>query len=246
VKGTYFITVTDSCGISYSRSYYVNQKANPFALTLSKTNLVCAGTSSGTASATASNGILPYSYSWNTVPVKTTATVTGLPTGTYTVTVTDGSGCTRTGSVNVSHPPYITAVVTQTNVSFPGGNNVQLQLLLQAVWVLTHTAGNTVPAQTTSTITGLIAGVYKCNIRDSKLCLKKITVTITEPSSVINIKYRNQFLTEAPGYISISPNPANGIASLTFRSDEKGEALVMISDMIGILFTGKSDTGKRP
>ncbi|WP_333696819.1 PKD domain-containing protein, partial [Flavobacterium sp.] len=38
-------------------------------------------------------------YSWNTVPIQTTATATNLSPGTYTVTVTDAAGCVATASV---------------------------------------------------------------------------------------------------------------------------------------------------
>ncbi len=48
---------------------------------------------------TASGSTSPYTYLWSTGG--TTATITGLNTGTYTVTVTDANNCTATSSTTV-------------------------------------------------------------------------------------------------------------------------------------------------
>jgi hypothetical protein len=50
------------------------------------------GGSDGTATATVTGGQPPFSFAWSNGA--TTATAGGLSIGTYTVTVTDGSGCT--------------------------------------------------------------------------------------------------------------------------------------------------------
>lgn len=41
----------------------------------------------------------PYTYLWNTVPGKTTASITGLAAGIYTVKVTDKMGCNKNATV---------------------------------------------------------------------------------------------------------------------------------------------------
>ena len=227
-KGTYKITVTDACGATFSKSIYVNQKTNPFALTLTKTNVRCAGTSSGIVTALASNGIPPYNYVWNTVPVSSTATVSGLASGTYTVIVGDASGCTRSGSVNVSHPAYITAVITQVNVSFPGGNNGSASLAVSGgVGPYTY-SWNTIPVTTTASLTGLTAGVYKCTISDSKLCKKKVIVTITQPSA-----FMGQDKGDGSGSVHVTPNPSGGMIQLSMLEKKAGEGSIEILDVIG-------------
>ncbi len=49
-------------------------------------------------------GTQPYTYSWVTTPVQTTATASGLAAGTYNVTATDNNGCTSTQSVTITEP----------------------------------------------------------------------------------------------------------------------------------------------
>lgn len=51
------------------------------------------------ATATASGGTNPLTYLWSNS--QTTATATGLPTGSYSVVVTDANGCTGSASVDV-------------------------------------------------------------------------------------------------------------------------------------------------
>jgi gliding motility-associated-like protein len=66
---------------------------NSVTSTTTTTPASCAG-NDGTATANVSAGYPPYTYSWNTTPVQTTATATGLAPGTYTVTVDDAGACT--------------------------------------------------------------------------------------------------------------------------------------------------------
>ena len=77
--------------------------------TATTTPVSCAG-SDGTATATAINGFAPYTYSWNTNPPQTTASIYGLPTGTYTVVVDDAGSCT---------PPVIQTVTVVLSNNVP-------------------------------------------------------------------------------------------------------------------------------
>ena len=54
------------------------------------------------------HGWPPYSYEWNTVPATYDSIVSFVNSGTYSVTVTDAIGCTRTSSVVVNGPATYT------------------------------------------------------------------------------------------------------------------------------------------
>lgn len=72
--------------------------------TMSSTPTSCAGICDGTATATVgAGGVGPFTYLWNTVPAQTTQTAVGLCAGTYTVSVTDATGCVATGTVTVTN-----------------------------------------------------------------------------------------------------------------------------------------------
>ena len=66
---------------------------NTMTVATTSTPSGCSG-NNGSATANVSAGFPPYTYTWNTTPVQTTATATGLAPGTYTVTVDDAGACT--------------------------------------------------------------------------------------------------------------------------------------------------------
>jgi gliding motility-associated-like protein len=74
----------------------------------------------GTATASVAGGTFPYTYSWNTTPVQTLSTATGLMAGTYECIVTDANGCTDTQSIAVTSPDPLGAGLTTTAVSCIG------------------------------------------------------------------------------------------------------------------------------
>ncbi|MFM2134954.1 MAG: hypothetical protein RL021_354, partial [Bacteroidota bacterium] len=99
--GTYNFTVTDANGCTATTSVTVIQPSQ-ITLAFTKTDVTTYGGNNGSATVTASGGTPGYSYLWSNGA--TTATTTGLIAGTYTVTVTDANGCTRTGSVTINQP----------------------------------------------------------------------------------------------------------------------------------------------
>src|SRR5690606_10803509 len=97
----------------------------PTALTVntSVTNVACSGGNNGTATATVTGGATPYTYSWNTTPVQSAATATGLTAGTYTVTITDNNGCVATTGAVISQSGSLVVTTTKTDVLCNGDNN---------------------------------------------------------------------------------------------------------------------------
>ena len=51
------------------------------------------GASQGQASVQVLGGTSAYSFNWNTNPIQSNATATGLIAGTYNITVSDANGC---------------------------------------------------------------------------------------------------------------------------------------------------------
>ncbi|WP_242095162.1 HYR domain-containing protein [Aestuariivivens sediminicola] len=103
--GTYNVTITDATGCSVTKS--VTYSDPPVLdLTVSTTVTSGVGQTDGTASATPSGGVGPYTYSWITSDGSglnpTAQNQTGLSQGTYTVTVTDSTGCQITESIIVA------------------------------------------------------------------------------------------------------------------------------------------------
>ncbi len=186
--GVYNLVVTDAFGCSFSTSVTITQ---PTALTASTTvlaDVLCRGASTGSASASAIGGVLPYSYSWNTIPVQTGPLANNLAAGTWTCTVTDANGCSTNTNVNISQPATaLSAIVGGTTpVSCFGGNNGTATASASGGTPNYTYSWSTTPAQTTATASGLAVGSYTCTVTDDNGCTSVVNATVTEPSAALS------------------------------------------------------------
>jgi predicted heme/steroid binding protein len=104
--GTYAVTITDSKGCLKTDTTTITQP-DLLTTTKSKTDVSCFGGNNGTATTVTSGGTTPYSYSWNTSPIQTTSTATGLTTNTYIVRTTDAKGCMVYDTIFISQPTQL-------------------------------------------------------------------------------------------------------------------------------------------
>lgn len=177
--GTYTVTVTDANGCTTTQQTTITQ-STALVSTIAPTNVSCFGGTNGSATATPNGGTAPYTYAWTSGG--TNATENNLAAGSYTVTVTDNTGCVGTTSITITEPPQLTATNAGVNVTCFGGSDGSASV---------SPAGGT-PAYTyawapsggnASTASGLSAGTYTCTITDANGCTTTQSVTITEPPS---------------------------------------------------------------
>jgi hypothetical protein len=142
---------------------------------------LCKGGSTGSTEAFPTGGTAPYFYSWNTVPVQTTALATGLPAGTYTVTVTDNNGCIETASVTITEPSdAISASTSVTDILCFGASTGAIDLtVLNGAAPLTYLWSN---GETTEDVSGLAAGTYTVTVTDANNCTTTASATIAQPA----------------------------------------------------------------
>lgn len=149
-------------------------------IAVTPTHVLCGGQSTGSANAIVTGTFSPYTYSWNTSPVQTTSTASSLPAGTYTVTVTDNTGCTGTQSVTITQPFPLSSNTTQDNVLCNGGASGSASV---------GVFGGTLPysylwspgGNTTANPGSLSNGTYIVTITDGNGCIHHDTVTISQP-----------------------------------------------------------------
>ena len=173
---TYSVTVTDGNGCTGTATTTINE---PLVLTLttSGNDATCFGDSDGDVTVSASGGSGTYTYLWDDAGAQTTATATGLPAGTYNVTVNDGS-CTETASVTISEPTELTAT-TSSNPSTCGNANGDATVSPAGGSGSYTYSWDDASTQTTATATGLTAGTYNVTIDDGN-CTITETVTVSD------------------------------------------------------------------
>ena len=186
--GTWTCTISDNNGCTTTRNVTINQPAAALTGNVSaQTNVLCFGNSTGSATVSASGGTAPYSYSWNTTPVRTTAAVSALSAGTWTCTITDAGGCAITVPVSITQPSAALALAldAQTNVLCFGNNTGSATVNTSGGTAPYSYAWNTSPVQTTATASGLIAGNYSCTVTDANGCTSLRSVQITQPTAAL-------------------------------------------------------------
>ena len=131
------------------------------------TDVSCNGAANGYASAIATGGI-GYSYSWNTTPEQTTATINNLAPGDYIVTVASSGACTVSQSVTIAQPSLIQPGIIVTNEICGDKEGA----------ITSNTIGGIPPYkylwsdnETTSSINNLLAGTYSLTITDVNKCV---------------------------------------------------------------------------
>lgn len=193
--GNYEVTVTDNNGCTQNLIVVIDEPAETLSLQLnSQQNVNCFGASTGSATVSASGGTGNYTYTWNTSPVTTGSTMSGVPAGSYTVTVTDENNCTDQLTVEITQP----AAPLQADIT-----NIQHVLChgdASGSATVTPSGGtpgytylwNDPATQTTATATGLTTGSYNVTVTDANGCTGTINVTINQPSSPLNASIISQ------------------------------------------------------
>ncbi|MDO9188063.1 MAG: PKD domain-containing protein [Bacteroidia bacterium] len=151
-------------------------------VSFTQTPVSCFGGNNATATVSISNGTTPYTYSWNTAPAQSTPTVSNLAVGSYSVTITNGIGCTSSNSVTISQPLPLALSSSVTNVTCAGGSNGAISVTATggtSPYTYLWSNGNT-----TSQISNLTSQTYSITVTDSKTCQKTSTFTIDQPLPV--------------------------------------------------------------
>jgi len=125
LAGTYTVTARDATLATASTVITVNQPTAIAFNSASNINPICVGgTGSSSITATGGTGTKTYSITPLGPQTNTTGNFAGLTAQTYTVSVVDAAGCTKTTSITIVNPAPL--VVTSNNVSGCQGNPIAL------------------------------------------------------------------------------------------------------------------------
>jgi gliding motility-associated-like protein len=182
--GSYVSSVTDAQGCTTSVTGVVTQ---PTALTVStvSTNVSCFGKSDGTGTGTAGGGTGPYTYTWNPVPAvgQGSASATGLPAGSYVLTVTDANSCVQTSTSTVTQPSVLS--VNAAGISATCNAKCDGQLICiptggTSSYSYSWNTGCVAPS-----CNAICTGTYTVTITDAHGCIATDTALVNQPPPIV-------------------------------------------------------------
>lgn len=199
-------------------------------------NVTCHGGSDGFATATGLLGCGSYTFAWSNGG--TSAIISGVPAGTYTVTVTDGSGATSVSSITLTEPPAVIANEVTTpsctdqtsgsiDISPTGGNSC-----------LSGYTFNWSTGATTEDVTGLAPGSYTVTITDAGGCASTHTITVPAlPTPAPTFNVSGNVLTSAQTWVTyqwlLNGSNISGATSNTYTATQSGNYSLSVTDTNG-------------
>lgn len=180
--GTYTVTVTGTGGCTSSASATCTViQTGGISVSATTTNILCYGDLTGSIDVTASNGSAPYQFSWSNG--SNSEDQTNLGAGTYTVNVTDGSGCTVTASYTLTQPASAVTLTTSSTPALCGATDGSVSVNASGgtgsyTYLWNPGAGNT------ATQSNVGAGAYTVTVTDGNGCSATEVSTVTSSSAV--------------------------------------------------------------
>ncbi len=178
--GCYTVTVVDANGCSEILTQCLTE---PTAITSSVTgtDVICFGESSGTADLTVGGGSPPYFYQWSTF--QATEDVSGLPGGLYYVIITDNNGCQKRDSVLINEPANpLTLSLNVTQITCFNANDGSIDLTVTGGTPLyTYAWSN---GSTGEDISSLPGGTYIVTVTDANACTASALAVIINPLEI--------------------------------------------------------------
>ncbi|GAB4255769.1 MAG: hypothetical protein Kow0027_22600 [Saprospiraceae bacterium] len=186
--GFYAVTVQDANGCEDSTSATIIQPMPPTITALNNDTLSCPNGSDGMLTVQATPGGAPITlYSWSNSA--NGPTITNLPVGNYTVTVTDGNNCTAEASAQVVAPaPMVIDSITTVAPQCPGSGGGQITVFVSGGAAPYHFNWSTGLQGVGFNVLGgstITAGSYTVTITDDNNCEPLVqSITLLDPPSL--------------------------------------------------------------
>jgi subtilisin-like proprotein convertase family protein len=207
--GNYNVQVTDNLGCSYYLQANIANLTGNFIFSFTNVVDESCGNSDGFINIEVSGGTTPYTYLWSNSA--TTQDITDLFQGDYTVTVTDGAGCSLIQTFHINNANvtniqisglvtdvFCTAVNGSINVTITGGMNPML-----------YSWSN---GSSNEDLNNIGAGTYTIVVADDAGCSNSNSFTvnaITNPNLAFsNISVANDYCNSGTGSIIITATGA--------------------------------------
>jgi hypothetical protein len=151
-----------------------------------QTNVTCFSACNGSAVVSVVGGSPPFTYSWTSS--QTTATLSNVCAGSYTVIVTDSYGCPIQVVVNITQPPQLVINTTAIAHNKCFGNTTGSINTIATGGVPGYTyswaSSSSITPGPGPSATNLPAGSYTLTVIDASSCMTNSVYAITQPATL--------------------------------------------------------------
>lgn len=218
---SYSLTITDNNGCILTDIAIINQPDVLSATLNILSNVLCFGDHQGAAYTETIGGSFPYSIQWS--DLSSNDTITDLPAGSISVTVTDNNGCSLSQTGSITEPEALTTIIVIQNITCNGYLDGSASVsVVGGTGAYSYLWSNFDNSNITASLSG---NSYFVTVTDENGCTVVDTAIVHEPS---------QMYLNITGYNVTCYGLANGIAS------------VMASGGTGILYYSWSNGGSAP
>ncbi|MBI2967456.1 MAG: gliding motility-associated C-terminal domain-containing protein [Bacteroidetes bacterium] len=210
---TYYIRAEGTCNTTACVNVTVTVNTT-YTASETHVDLLCNGASTGSIDITPSGGTGPYTYAWADGP--TTEDRTNIPSGVYSITVTDANSCTATQSVTITQPPVaLSAGETHLDVLCNGGSTGSIDITpAGGTGAYTYAWAD---GPTTEDRTNLASGTYTVTVNDANGCTATQSAVITQPASALSASETHlDVLCNGGNTGSIDITPGGGTGAYTY------------------------------
>jgi gliding motility-associated-like protein len=184
-QGNYSIVATDSKGCTVSNAFVIIEPAILAWQSVTKRDKTCKSQNNGWIEAKPMGGTQPYSFVMQPGSLNsTTGSYTNLDAGTYSITLTDASGCSINTTVIIL-PPVNPLEITSDfeSIKCTGTFNSGWAEIYPFNGMPPYSfVWNTIPPQYTARATELFGGTFIGVASDANGCSESDTVTLVDPS----------------------------------------------------------------
>ncbi len=180
-EGIYTVIVTNNEGCGTVRAKIeLMAPVSPNYTTLTSEDVTCHGGNDGTASAHIFTGNAGRTFLWSNGNSDSLAT--NLSAGTYTVSITDSTGCSFSKSIMINDAISNITQKSKADITCFGSTNGGI--LLQMNGDLSNYTFGWSNGVTTHDVYGLSAGTYYVTVSHSNGCVETDSVTIDQPEEI--------------------------------------------------------------
>ncbi len=187
--GNYFVTIIDANDCQADTNITITGPTSALVTTYTVINVSCYGDSTGQIHMNTTGGTVPYTYIW--APNGYTegdSIYSGLPAGTYSVTITDTNACSIIEpKIDVGEPIELTMTLNEFSPACYGDTTGKIEVIVYGGTIPYNYAwynANWSNVITDSVLTNVVAGSYSLTVTDAHSCTVLDIATIYDPTEI--------------------------------------------------------------